>query len=330
MNQFKQQTHVCSEDKEEVNYQYTKVQVASNACLTLCDGVFRVTVIGICAFLIFRGKLQVSAIIGVSSFMPSIFDGLMQAVAYKNSLVASKVYFEKYDKEWQKIRQNASEGKPLQDISQGICIRELGYHYGEKAVFEKLNFQIRAGKKYALVGSSGSGKTTLMKLLLGQLSGYEGELLYDEVNAKEYDPESITDKIAYIEQNVYLFDTTIRNNITLWGDFTEQEIENALRESALFDDMKLFPQGLETPVGENGKNLSGGQRQRIAVARALIHEKKILFVDEGTSALDRKNAEIIETKLLKNPELTLLLISHHLEEERREQFDGILELQATS
>ncbi len=327
MNQFKRQVNQCSEEKEEAEYHYTKVQVASNSWLTFCDGVFRVAVIGICAFLIFQGKLAVSAIVGVSSFMPNIFDGLTQAVAYKNSLVAAKAYFEKYEKEWQEVNGKEQDKPALVDLRQEISLRHLGYRYGEKPVFEGLDFQIEAGKKYALIGSSGSGKTTLMKVLLGQLSEYEGELLYDKVDAKEYDPETITDKIAYIEQNVYLFDTTIRNNITLWGDFTEQEIESALRESALFDDMKLFPQGLETPVGENGKNLSGGQRQRIAVARALIHEKKILFIDEGTSALDQENAKIIETKLLKNPELTLLLISHHLDEERKAQFDGILELQ---
>ena len=328
MEQFKKQMLHCSEDKENVNYQYTKIQVAANACLTLCDGLFRVTIIGICAFLIFHGKLQVSAVIGVSSFMPSIFDGLTQAVSYKNTLAASKVYFEKFDNEWAGVKSSSQKKKPLQHICEGIVLQELGYRYGEKPVFKNLNFRIDAGKKYALIGPSGSGKTTLMKLLLGQLSGYDGALLFDGVNAEEYDAESITDKIAYIEQNVSLFDTTIRNNITLWGDFTEQEIENALKESALFDDLKRFPLGLETPVGENGKNLSGGQRQRIAVARALIHEKNILFVDEGTSALDRKNAEIIETRLLKNPNLTLLLISHHLEAERRAQFDGILELYA--
>ena len=97
----------------------------------------------------------------------------------------------------------------------------------------------------------------------------------------------------------------------------------SLRESALYEEIRKFPQGLDTPVGENGKNLSGGQRQRIALARALINGRKILFVDEGTSALDMENAAVVEECLLKNRNLTLLLISHHLTEERKQQFDQV-------
>ena len=88
----------------------------------------------------------------------------------------------------------------------------------------------------------------------------------------------------------------------------------------------MFSEGLDTMCGENGKNLSGGQRQRIAVARALIFGKKILFVDESTSALDKENSKIIEEKLLSNEDLTLVLISHHLSEEQKSRFDGVISL----
>ncbi|MEG1802958.1 MAG: ATP-binding cassette domain-containing protein [Lachnospiraceae bacterium] len=90
--------------------------------------------------------------------------------------------------------------------------------------------------------------------------------------------------------------------------------------------MEKFPDGLDTIVGENGKNLSGGQKQRIAIARALIHRRSVLLVDEGTSALDKDNARTIENCLLKNPNLTLVLISHNLDEEQREKFDHIYDL----
>ena len=338
LEQFKKQSEECSEKKSEASYQYTKIQVTSNGCLLFCDAMFRVIVIGLCAFFIFQGKLELSAIVGVSNFIPKIFDGLTDALCYKNSILAAKPYFEKFEKQLleQKTeilaleeKQKDNEKQVLKNINKRIDIKNLGYSYGEKSVFEHMNFQIQIGKKYALVGSSGSGKTTLMKILLGQLEGYKGEILFDNVNIKQYNAEMITDKIAYIEQNVYLFDTTIRNNITLWGNFSDEQIEKALKESALFDDMQLFPKGLETEVGENGKNLSGGQKQRIAVARALIYGKQILFVDEGTSALDEQNAKKIEEELLKNENLTLLLISHHLDEEQKQKFDNILELKNT-
>ena len=132
--------------------------------------------------------------------------------------------------------------------------------------------------------------------------------------------------MSYIEQNVYLFNTTIRENITLGGEFTEEQLQKALRDSALIGDIANMPDGLDTIVGEEGGSLSGGQKQRVAIARALIHRRSILLVDEGTSALDQKNADIVEKSLLANPDLTLILISHHLTDERRSMFDKVYDL----
>lgn len=187
-----------------------------------------------------------------------------------------------------------------------------------------MDFKI--GGKYALVGESGSGKTTLLRLLLGQLQANKGAVLFDQMDACAYDPKSFSDQMAYIEQNVFLFHTTVRENITLGGDFTEEQIEEVLRNSALYEDLKLFENGLDTDVGENGRKLSGGQRQRIAVARALAHDRQILFVDEGTSALDAENAMVIEQALLACKNLTLILITHHMKEENLPLFDKVYRL----
>ncbi len=136
--------------------------------------------------------------------------------------------------------------------------------------------------------------------------------------------------MSYIEQNVFLFNSTIRDNITLGETFTDEQMEKALHDSALVGDLASMPDGLDTIVGEEGGNLSGGQKQRVAIARALIHNRSILLVDEGTSALDQKNADIVEKSLLANPELTLILISHHLTPERKEQFTQVYDLQPVS
>lgn len=99
-----------------------------------------------------------------------------------------------------------------------------------------------------------------------------------------------------------------------------------LKKSALYEDIKLFPEGLDTDVGENGRNLSGGQRQRIAVARALLYNRNILIMDEGTSALDRENAKAIEEVLLKDPDITLILVSHHLDEDDMKNYTAVYRL----
>ena len=139
--------------------------------------------------------------------------------------------------------------------------------------------------------------------------------------------EQLQQQMSYIEQDVFLFNTTIRENITLGEEFSPEQMERALRDSALLGDLARMPQGLDTVVGEGGSALSGGQKQRVAIARALIHNRSILLVDEGTSALDRENAELVEQSLLQNPDLTLILISHHLSGERERQFDQVYRMQ---
>ena len=132
--------------------------------------------------------------------------------------------------------------------------------------------------------------------------------------------------MSCIEQNVFLFNTTIRDNITLGGTFSDEKLKQAIRDSALMSDLAAMPDGLDTPVGEEGCKLSGGQKQRVAIARALLHGRSILLVDEGTSALDQRNADIVEKSLLSNPDLTLILVSHHLAPERRAQFTQVCTL----
>ena len=153
---------------------------------------------------------------------------------------------------------------------------------------------------------------------------------FDGKDAKDFTPEQLQQQMSYIEQNVFLFNSTIRDNITLGETFTDEQMEKALRDSALTGDLASMPDGLDTIVGEEGGNLSGGQKQRVAIARALIHDRSILLVDEGTSALDQNNADIVEKSLLDNPELTLILVSHHLTPERKEQFTQVYDLQPVS
>ena len=156
------------------------------------------------------------------------------------------------------------------------------YYYTEEGVVpavDGLDFEVEPGETFAIVGESGCGKSTLLKILLGWLPGYQGKVLYDERDVRDYTPEQLQQKMSYIEQNVFLFNTTIRENITLGEHFTDEQMEKALRDSALAGALANMPKGLDTPVGEEGNALSGGQKQRVAIARALIHNRSILLVD---------------------------------------------------
>lgn len=181
-------------------------------------------------------------------------------------------------------------------------------------------------KKYALVGPGGCGKSTLLKLLIQFISPYSGKITIDETEIKDYTADSLYNEISYIDQHTFIFDSTIKDNITLSRQFTEEELNLAIQQSALTDVIKPSEQGLDTPTGENGCKLSGGQRQRIAIARALINHKSIILMDESTSALDKENAFEVEQKLLENPNLTVVVVSHHIDERLKEKFDCIYKL----
>ena len=274
--------------------------------------------------LAFQGKIILGAMVSASNLTAGIVNGLRTIANHRMSLASSKPYFKN-------ITVHAGEARAettarMDPVTDAITIENLDFQYGDHPILQDLSLQFKKGGKYALTGPSGCGKSTLLKLLLGWLPDYAGSIRFDGRDAKDFTPEQLQQQMSYIEQNVFLFNSTIRDNITLGGTFTGQQMEKALRDSALAGDLASMPDGLDTVVGEEGGNLSGGQKQRVAIARALIHDRSILLVDEGTSALDQKNADIVEKSLLSNPALTLILVSHHLTPERKEQFTRVYEL----
>ncbi|MBO1308057.1 ABC transporter ATP-binding protein [Enterococcus sp. 669A] len=216
------------------------------------------------------------------------------------------------------------KGTEVPTFEKTIQLKQLAFSYEEKPVIQDLNLTLEKNKKYALVGPSGCGKTTLARLITANFGNYQGEIRFDDQELKELDVHQIPQYYSMIHQNVYMFDESIGDNITLHQERSAGEIGSALFASGAKKFIDSLPAGLETPAGENGNNLSGGQRQRVAVARALIQNKPLLILDEGTSAVDSKTAYDIETRLLQLPELTLLTITHNLSEELLGQYDAII------
>ena len=274
--------------------------------------------------LAFQGKIILGAMASASNLTAGITNGLRTIASHRMSLASAKPYFKNITVHADDVQ--AETFTRLEQVHSAITVENLSFQYGEKTILQDLSLQFKKGGKYAITGPSGCGKSTLLKLLLGWLPDYGGAIHFDGKDARDFTPEQLQQQMSYIEQNVFLFNSTIRDNITLGGTFTDEQMEKALRDSALAGDLASMPDGLDTIVGEEGSNLSGGQKQRVAIARALIHDRSILLVDEGTSALDQKNADIVEKSLLANPELTLILVSHHLTPERKGQFTQVYDL----
>lgn len=317
-------TEQASTQMEKARYRLNVAQSASSNSLGYLSVVFQCIIRFLAGVLILAGLLDVSVMVSVSTICSNVYNGLKQIVSKQLLLASSKPYFDKLKIHADDYQLAYKYG--FDHLEEAITVENLSFTYDKKPILKQANFRFEKGKKYALTGPSGCGKSTLLKLLLGWLPGYTGYIFFDGKSARDYTPEQIQRQMSYIEQNVFLFNTTIRENITLGDDFTDEQLQRALQDSALAGDLANMPDGLDTVVGEEGSNLSGGQKQRVAIARALIHNRSILLVDEGTSALDQKNADIVEKSLLSNPNLTLILVSHHLTPERKQQFDHVYEL----
>lgn len=206
-----------------------------------------------------------------------------------------------------------------------VSISNLSFAYEKQnRVLDKINLHIEKGKKYVIVGKSGCGKTTLVKLLVGYYTEYSGKILYDNTDLNMMNENDIVQLSSIIHQNIYMFNESVYDNICLHEDYSKESIDKAVKASGLNDVIEKLPEGLLYEAGENGSNLSGGQKQRIAVARALIRNKPILILDEGTSAIDMQTAYDIENHLLKIEGLTIITITHNLKKELLELYDNII------
>jgi ABC-type multidrug transport system fused ATPase/permease subunit len=187
------------------------------------------------------------------------------------------------------------------------------YPNGKLAV-ENVTFDVRKGQTVALVGSSGSGKTTLANLLLRMRTPASGAIIVDGISHWEFTPESWHRRVATVEQDAFLFHTTLKENICFGlEDVPDEKVWEVLEMSQLSEWVQTLPDGLNTIVGERGASLSGGQRQRLAIARALVRDPEILVLDEATSALDSVSERLVQ-EALDNAQKgrTVLVIAHRL------------------
>lgn len=193
-------------------------------------------------------------------------------------------------------------------------------------ILKDINFTFEKGKKYAIVGPSGCGKSTLLKILSGYYENYDGEIMLDGKKVDHASIGGMMNLTAFIQQNVFLFDKSIRENICMYQKADDQELASVLERSGV---KKFLGEtiALDDPVGENGDRLSGGQKQRIAIARAYFQKKNLVLMDEGTSALDAETAYEIERDLLDDDAVTLVTVTHHPNEELMRRYDCVIHME---
>lgn len=249
---------------------------------------------------------------------------MMNTLPLMNVMKASSKLYEKIT-----YRESAEEGvggKVPFTFEKKLEVRNVSFGYEDKKLINHAFFTIEKGKKYLIKGVSGAGKSTLMKLLGMAQDDYEGDIVVDGVSYRQVDESSFNKKVAFIDQDVFLFEDSIRNNITLYKEVPQEKVEMAVESAGLREVLEERAEGIDTLLSENGKNLSGGQRQRIAIARALAKEADILFIDEGTSSLNETLGSRVEKDILGLSQ-TVIAISHRYYKGVSECYDYVLEIQ---
>ncbi len=211
------------------------------------------------------------------------------------------------------------------ELKHGITVNHLSFSYEpEKQILKNISCSFELGKKYAIVGASGSGKSTLLNLLMASYQNYEGTICYDDTELRKINSSSLYETESMIQQNVFVFNATIRDNITMFRHFPENEINEAIRLSGL--SALIEEKGADYLCGENGNGLSGGEKQRISIARSLLKKSQILLVDEATASLDAETAYQVSNAILGLEGVTGIVVTHSLEEGLLKQYDSILTL----
>ena len=213
----------------------------------------------------------------------------------------------------------------LNRLEHGIRLENVSFAYEPgKTVLHGINAEFEAGKAYALVGGSGSGKSTLLNLLMAAETNYSGHILADGIELSDISTESLYGTMAAIQQNVFVFNASIKDNVSMFRDFPKTEMDEAIARAHL--GALIRERGEDYLCGENGSGLSGGEKQRISIARSLLKKSSVLLADEVTAALDAQTAHRVSSDILDLQGITRIVVTHTLEESLLRRYDKIFVL----
>lgn len=299
-----------------VDYTRTSERVGNSigALSVFCQMIVDV----VTSILAIAGLIPLGAISSTGNIAATVFNALSRLSNESVQIKATRPLFDKIAVQSTTADQTVTKTGFDHDIS----VKDVSYSIDGTPILSHLNCHFQKGGKYAIVGKSGAGKSTLLKILDGQITDYTGQVAIDGVDLHQLNHATMTGMAQYIDQNVYLFNDSVANNVSLWTkNARPQHLQQALQAAAV--DFVTTDQQM---IDENGKNLSGGQKQRLALARFFYQPKPIVFLDEGTAALDAATATQVTERFLNDSEITLIEVSHRLTEQMQKRYDQVITL----
>ena len=312
-----------SEKLDEIYFIKGKFDVLSNVISQLSGMIIFLVAFGGGMYLVFGGHTtigSVTAIVQLVNFIVMPLNEIGMGMSKFREGQATLNSFEVKDV----IELQTGKRKEYFDDVISFSNVDFSYPNAEEKIFNNLSLQIKKEEKIAIVGMSGSGKSTLLNLLLRFYDVTSGYISIDNQDLQAISAESLYNLMTTVQQDVYIFDDTLKANITLSQSFTEDDIKKAVQQSGLESYILENELGLQALCGENGSNLSGGERQRLSIARALIRKTPILLLDEATSSLDNKVTTEIENSILEIQDLTVLVVTHKLNKSMLKKYNRIL------
>lgn len=263
-------------------------------------------------YLMYKGEISVGTAIIIIQLSTHIVGPVKTSISLINQIKSVSLIADKIDEILYDSCDDIEEIS-LPKFENSIEVKNLDFSYtSDRKALNNINLTFEKNKKYAIVGESGCGKSTLIKLLMRYYKDYNGDILIDNKDIHKIFSNDLYKNMSMIQQNVFMFDDSIKENIKLFANYSDEEVLSICDRSGLSNLISRLPDGINSLVGENGNKLSGGEKQRIAIARSLINNTKILILDESTSALDNETAYNLESSLLSMDDLTLIVVTHKL------------------
>ena len=321
-----------SNEIQKKGYLIEKMMTFINGAQNLTMNTSMYGILCILGYLTIQGKITAGGLLIVTQGIQKLAWPLFMLSEALPKVFTSKSLSEKIGDSL-KNSDTYEENIAMPVFKEGIVLKDVEFRYEDeldnKKILSGVNLNLKKNGKYLIVGPSGGGKSTLLKLLRKYFAPTSGNILIDGIPLRDVKKEDYFAMIANVEQQVFIFHDTLRNNITLYKSYSEEEIGAAIEAAGLTGFVQNLPDGLDTMIYDNGRNISGGERSRIVIARAMLTKASILFMDEAFASLDMERAREIEQTILKLKDITVINVSHVVFRDTKEQYDGVFTVKGT-